>query len=351
MDNKTQPDLWFLYRKMYYSRCFEQAVVRLWQEGMISGEMHLGVGEEAIAAGVVDHLQDGDAMALDHRGTPPLLMCGVDPILLLREFVGRADGLCAGMGGHMHLFAPQHLAASSGIVGASGPAAAGFALSAQMLRPDKLAVAFFGEGAMNQGMLMEAMNLAAVWKLPTLFVCKDDGWAITTQSASVTAGNLSDRARSLGLLAKDVDGSDVNAVWLAAREAVEHVRSQRGPAFLRAYCAHLEGHFLGDQLVRVARHPVSEMSQITGPLLRSVTRKRGASRRERADALALVLSSIKEAIKRDSTTQDDPIQRTRQELASQEARLGDLEQQVEREIEQTVASALAATEPGEEVGP
>jgi pyruvate dehydrogenase E1 component alpha subunit len=116
------PDLWDLYRQMLRSRLFEAAVMRLWREGKISGEMHLGRGEEAIAAGVVAHLQDGDALALDHRGTAPLLMRGMDPVLLLREFLGRADGLCAGMGGHMHLFSPSHLAASSGIVGAAGPA-------------------------------------------------------------------------------------------------------------------------------------------------------------------------------------------------------------------------------------
>jgi pyruvate dehydrogenase E1 component alpha subunit len=335
---------------MYYSRCFEGAVARLWQDGLISGEMHVGVGEEAIVAGVVDHLQEGDAMALDHRGTPPLLMRGLDPVLLLREFLGREDGLCGGQGGHMHLYSQEHLAASSGIVGASGPAAAGFALSAQMLRPGSLAVAFFGEGAMNQGMLMESMNLAAAWKLPALFVCKDDGWAITTQSPSVTAGNLSDRARSLGLHAVDADGSDVEAVWLAAQEAVERVRNQEGPAFLHAYCVHFEGHFLGDLLVRVARRPVSEMSQITGPLLKAVARRRGAPARERADALALILSSIKETTKKVSTTQDDPIQRARQTLLADEERLHDLEQQVEREIERVVEHALAPVDSVEEVG-
>ena len=144
-------DLWALYRHMLRSRLFELAVAKLWNDGDISGEMHLGTGEEAIAAGVVSQLTDGDAMALDHRGTPPLLMRGVDPVTLLRELLGRSDGLCAGMGGHMHLFSPEHLAASSGIVGASGPAVVGFALAAQRLRPGTLAAAFFGEGAVNQG--------------------------------------------------------------------------------------------------------------------------------------------------------------------------------------------------------
>ena len=125
----TEPDLWSLYWNMLRSRLFELEVTRLWQEGRIPGEMHLGVGEEAIAAGVVCQLEEGDAMALDHRGTPALVIRGVNPVLLLQEFLGQPDGLCGGMGGHMHLFSKGHLAASSGIVGASGPTAAGFALA------------------------------------------------------------------------------------------------------------------------------------------------------------------------------------------------------------------------------
>lgn len=175
-------DVWHLYRQMLRSRLFEERVKELWKKGLISGEMHLGMGEEAIAAGIVSLLQDGDAMALDHRGTAPLVVRGVDLVCLLREFLGRADGLCGGHGGHMHLFSPEHLCASSGIVGASGPLASGFALACQHLRPCKLAVAFFGEGAMNQGMLLESLNLAAAWKLPVIFVCKDNRLAITTPS-------------------------------------------------------------------------------------------------------------------------------------------------------------------------
>lgn len=98
------PDSWYLYKQMLKCRLFEQEVMRLWKEGSISGEMHLGVGEEAIIVGVVNQLVDGDAMALDHRGTAPMLVRGVDPVLLMREFLGRPDGLCGGKGGHMHLF-------------------------------------------------------------------------------------------------------------------------------------------------------------------------------------------------------------------------------------------------------
>jgi pyruvate dehydrogenase E1 component alpha subunit len=126
---------------MLRSRLFEEAVAQLWQDGLISGEMHLGTGEEAIIAGMLDHLRDGDALALDHRGTAAMLMRGADPVSLLREMLGKPDGLCPGMGGHMHLFAPELLAATSGIVGASAPAAGGFALAALHLCPGSVAAA------------------------------------------------------------------------------------------------------------------------------------------------------------------------------------------------------------------
>lgn len=334
-----KPDLWSLYRQMLRSRLFEEAVAELWQEGKISGEMHLGIGEEAIAAGILDHLREGDALALDHRGTSPLLMRGVDPVLLLREFLGRSDGLCAGMGGHMHLFSPPHLAASSGIVGASGPAAAGFALAAQHLRPEAVAIAFFGEGAMNQGMLLEALNLAAVWKLPALFVCKDNEWAITTRSSSVIGGRLTDRARGFGLHTAEVDGSDVDAVWHAAKDALERMRAGAGPSFLHAHCVHPEGHFLGDPLLRIARQPVRQMRQMSGPLIRSITRRQGASIRERATGLSTVLSLIRTTFQKKPLQQRDPVARARTKLLSDASRLEALETEVVQEIQKAVQAA------------
>ena len=113
------PDLWSLYALMLRCRLFEEAVARLWRDGLISGEMHLGTGEEAIVAGIVPQLLEGDALALDHRGTAALLLRGVEPVSILAELLGRPDGLCGGQGGHMHLFSREHLAASSGIIGAA----------------------------------------------------------------------------------------------------------------------------------------------------------------------------------------------------------------------------------------
>lgn len=333
-------DLWHIYENMFKSRLFEEAISQAWNEGHISGEMHLGVGEEAIVAGTVLQLQDGDAMALDHRGTAPLIMRGVEPAALFREMLGRPDGLCAGQGGHMHLFSKEHLAASSGIVGASGPAAVGFALANRYLRPGKVALAFFGEGAMNQGMLLEAMNLAVVWRLPVVFICKDSKWAITTLSRTVTGGNLVKRAKSFGMPSVMIDGNDVKAVWKAAREAIDRGRSKKGPTFLLAACSHPEGHFLGDPLLRIARRPVKEMKKVVGPLLKSVTRTGGASALKRTGGLGAVTSLIGQTKKQQVFDFKDPVKLLRKQLDAEKNRLKNFEESVRQEIRKMAEGQL-----------
>jgi len=335
------PDLWYLYESMLRCRQFEEVVAQLWRQGLISGEMHLGTGEEAIIAGIVPQLRDGDALALDHRGTAALLLRGVTPSLILAELLGRGDGLCGGLGGHMHLCSREHLAAASGIVGAAGPAAVGFALAARYLRPGALAVAFFGEGAMNQGMLLEALNLAAVWNLPALFVCKDDGWSITTASDRVTGGDLAARARGLGVQAVEVDGRDVSQVWEAAAPAIARARTGQGPSFLRCRCVHLEGHFLGYALLRATRDPFRELPPILGPLVRAFVRSGGARPRERLLGLRQVMAATVATL-RDPRQQrgNDPLARTHDDLARTDpARLAKLEAAVTHEISEIAASA------------
>jgi pyruvate dehydrogenase E1 component alpha subunit len=336
-------DLWSLYPLMLKSRLFEEATAQLWREGLISGELHLGTGEEAIIAGVVAQLRLGDALALDHRGSAALIIRGVEPALILRELLGYPDGLCGGQGGHMHLFSKEHLAASSGIVGAAGPSAAGFALAAQVLHPGAVAVAFFGDGAMNQGMLLESMNLASVWKLPVLFVCKDDGWAITTQSSQVTGGDLSERAHSLGLSTYDVDGRDVCAVWDVAHTAIERARSGQGPGFLHARCVHFEGHFLGFQLLRVVRDPLREMPEIAAPLTHSFLQPGGAALPERLAGLKTIIGALLSTLRdpRQEST-NDPLARARITLQQDSRRLQELEDQIAKEVSQVVASVLAS---------
>jgi pyruvate dehydrogenase E1 component alpha subunit len=336
-----RPDLTDLYRRMLRSRLVEQAIAALWYDGRISGEMHLSIGEEAIGAGVIDHLDDGDALALDHRGTAPLVIRGVDPSAVIAECLGDETGLCGGAGGHMHMMSREYLAASSGIVGAAGPMACGFALAHQHLRPNRIAVAFFGEGAANQGMLLESLNLAACWKLPVVFVCKDNGMAISTPSPKVTGGDLLDRAGGFGVPASSVDGSDAEAVWDAAEPAVRRARRGRGPSFLLASCVRPDGHFLGDALVRIARHPIRGMSERAGPLTRAVTDRDGGSVFERAASLAVLTGAIGRSASSQVRRRRDPVRRLRGRLGLDRGRLRSLEGEVEAEVQAAVRRVVA----------
>ena len=333
-------DVWDLYALMKKSRLFEEAVTQLWKDGLISGEMHLGTGEEAIIAGVVSQLLPADAMAVDHRGSAAFLMRGIDPVSLMREILGYPGGLSGGNGGHMHLFSKDHLSASSGIVGAGGPSAVGFALAAQYLNPGAIAVSFFGEGAMNQGMLMESINLASVWNLPVVFVCKDDGWAITTRPEESSSGSLKERIHGLGVHYVEVDGLDVELVWQASNQAIQRARHGEGPTFLHARCIHLEGHFLGVPLLRIIRKPLHELPGLTGPLIKSFLHSSNSSLRDRLSGVRNILSTILATYhdpRRLST--NDPIIRVRELLKSDPKRLEELENQIENEITIILASS------------
>jgi acetoin:2,6-dichlorophenolindophenol oxidoreductase subunit alpha len=333
-------DLWSLYGLMYKSRAYEEEVRQIWKDGRISGEMHLGMGEEAIAAGIISHLVEGDAMALEHRGTPPMLMCGVDPVALLREFLGKPDGICSGQGGHMHLFEPDKLVASSGIVGAAGPAAAGFALSAQILRPGTVSIAFFGEGATSAGMLLEAMNLAVVWKLPVVFVCKDNDWAISTPANTAVGGNLLARAEAFGLKAFEVDGADVLAVSAVAESAITHARGGQGPAFIWAHCIHLEGHFLGDAFLDMFRRPLYSFRKRMWPMLKGFFRSGGAPWRERIASMRQIMGQVSGA-QSQTDRKRDPLVRARASLVREDAtRVDELETSIRMVIHQIVEIAL-----------
>ncbi len=328
-----------LFKQMYRSRLFEEQVVQLWNEGLITGEMHTGIGEEAINAGIVCQLEDGDALALDHRGSSPSIIRGIDPKDLLLEFMGHDRGLCSGMGGHMHIFSESHLLASSGIVGASGPAALGFALAAQYLRPGKVAVAFFGEGAINQGMLMESLNFASVLKLPVLFVCKNNGMSITTESSEVTAGNLTERVRSFNIYAKELDGTDVEVVWHAANETIARARSGSGPSFLMATCIRPQGHFLGDPLLRIVHQPAKELSRISGPLVKSATRLGGSSLKDRMNSLRKVMSLLGKTAKTRFSGKYDPLLVIGKKLEDKAA-VADIEKEVNQEMKGVIEGVL-----------
>jgi pyruvate dehydrogenase E1 component alpha subunit len=327
-----------LFQSMARARAFEDAVAALWRDGRISGEMHLGTGEEAVAAGVCACLRAGDAVALDHRPTPVLTVLGVDLVAMLREMLGREDGLQRGRAGHMHLMSRPHLAASSGIVGSSAALGAGFALAGRALRPGSVAVALFGDGAMNQGMLLETLNLAVAWALPLVLVCKDNGWAITTRTGSVTGGDLVERAAAFGLAATDVDGVDVAAVAEAAARAVERARRGKGAAFLRARVPRLDGHFLGDALVRAARAPVGDGRELLGDVVTAAFSSGGGGLGARARGVLGLMNLMRHARRQDRDTRRDPLERARATVGDERATR--VEQEALAEVARAVDAAV-----------
>lgn len=309
----AQAPLADLYHQMAKMRRFEEALGDLWLAGHISGELHLGIGEEGIIAGVIAHLEAGDGLALDHRPTPALVGAGVDVAAMTLEMLGSEDGLCRGRGGHMHLFDPDKMAASSGIVGASAPLACGFAVANDRLRPGKIAVAFFGESALNQGMTMEAMNLAAVWKLPVLFVVKDNGWAISTRSVKMTGGGIRKRAAGLGVASAKVDGEDVAAVWKTAGKAIAKMRKGGGPFLIHATCRRPRGHFENDALIQMVNDPVGSRGQLTG-MMRGLVGAGGSSTGSRLAGVGAVTGTAVSMAWHQRGKGRDPLARAAEQL-------------------------------------
>ncbi len=233
-----------LYRTMVRIRRFEQKVTQLFLKGLVPGTIHLCLGQEAVAAGAVGCLTAQDRVMLTHRPHGQALAKGMDPKRLLAEILGRADGCCRGKGGSMHL---ADLAAgvmpSLPIVGAGMPIAAGLAFAFKRAGSGSVAMGFFGDGATNIGAFHETMNLAAVWRLPVVYVCENNLYAVSTSIRSTTlAARLSDRAGAYGMPARRVDGNDVEAVYFAALEAVERARGGGGPGFIECLTYRQSGH-------------------------------------------------------------------------------------------------------------
>ncbi len=233
--NAPRGDVLFeLYETMQLIRTCEEQLARSHQRGLIHGACHTYVGQEATATGVCAHLRRSDVVFSTHRGHGHALAKGVQPKELMAELFGRVTGCSQGRGGSMHLFAPEvGLMGTSGIVGPSILQAAGAAYSFKLLKNDGVAVAFFGDGAANNGAFHEGLNMAAIWKLPVLFVCENNQYA-TEVPFSYSSGNpsVAERGRTAGLSAQEVDGNDVLAVYSAAEEAVARARTREGATLL-----------------------------------------------------------------------------------------------------------------------
>ena len=239
------------YRKVLLIRRLEERIAELFAAGEIAGTCHLCIGQEAVAVGVCNALRPGDQVVSCHRGHGHLLAMGGEPARLLGELMGKEIGYCRGRGGSQHMSAPEiGFLGTNGITGGGIPLATGAALSAQMLGAKRAVVCFFGDGATSQGSFHEALNIASLWQLPVLYVCENNGYAMSTPVArTVAGGDLLRRAQAYALRTERVDGMDVDAVATEAAELLQYVRAGKGPAFLEAVTYRYCGHSKSDRLV------------------------------------------------------------------------------------------------------
>lgn len=237
-----------LLRQMILLRAFEEKLEELYQRKAMFGSTHSYRGQEAIAVGVCAALKAADLVASYHRGTGHLIAKGADLYTLLCECMGRADGYSKGRGGKMHMGDMGFgFIGNTGTVGGTVPTATGAALAAKIRGSNEVVVSFFGDGAANQGVVHEAMNLAGLWKLPVIYVCENNQYAMTVSfEKSVAIKHLSERGAAYGFEGKTVDGNDVEAVYEATEAAAAKARSDGGATLLECVTYRWDGHFGGD---------------------------------------------------------------------------------------------------------
>ncbi len=251
-----------LYRRMLTIRRFEERVVDLVNANEIAGVTHEYVGQEAVATGVCAVLEDDDVITSTHRGHGHLIAKGAEVRRMMAELLGRVDGLNRGRGGSMHVAdLSLGIYGANGIVAAGSPFAAGAAWSFSVDGSRRAAVTFFGDGGANQGVLHETMNLAALWSLPLVFVCENNGYAVTLSQERSTAGSLIDRAAAYGMAAEWVDGMDVEAVLGAARRAVARARDGGGPTFLECRTYRFFGHHTAERTMKLGYRTEEEIER------------------------------------------------------------------------------------------
>ncbi len=236
--NRTLPpeQLQAVFEMMLRMRLFEQRTADLFAEGLVKGTAHSYVGQEAVAAAVCGTLRQDDYVASNHRGHGHIIAKGADLDRMMAELMGRRDGYCGGLGGSMHIAdLDLGILGANGIVGAALPLATGAALAAKLKGTGQVAVAFFGDGAANQGVFHESLNLATVWDLPVVFVCENNQYALTTPSRKTTAGpSIAARAAAYGIPGAQVDGNDPEDIYPVILEAIERARSGKGPSLIEA---------------------------------------------------------------------------------------------------------------------
>jgi TPP-dependent pyruvate/acetoin dehydrogenase alpha subunit len=237
-----------LYQRMVTIRKFEETVYEVYSRGIMPGLAHLYTGMEAVAVGVCSNLSVEDNITSTHRGHGHLLAKGGDPRRMFAELLGKESGYNRGKGGSMHIVDMElGILGANGVVGGGLGIATGAGLSAKLSRNGKVSVAFFGDGALNEGLFYEVSNMAALWQLPVVYVMENNQYGEYTSPARATAGTGPSRAEAMGIPAVSVDGNDILSVYHAARWAIEHARDGQGPAFVECRTYRWRGHHMGDQ--------------------------------------------------------------------------------------------------------
>jgi TPP-dependent pyruvate/acetoin dehydrogenase alpha subunit len=250
------------YELMLRIRRFEERVVELVNADEIAGVTHEYVGQEAVAVGVCSALADGDVITSTHRGHGHVLAKGGKEKPMLAELLGRVDGYNKGRGGSMHIAdVASGMYGANGIVGAGAPIACGVAFAMKRAGWGRVAVAFFGDGGINQGVVLESFNLAAIWDLPVVFVCENNMYAQTTPVESSNRTELTERGQGTGLPSAQVDGMDLNAVREAATGAVQRARAGGGPSFLECRTYRFVGHQTAERLMKLRYREDEEVAR------------------------------------------------------------------------------------------
>jgi pyruvate dehydrogenase E1 component alpha subunit len=253
----------WIYKTMNIIRKFEEKALYLFENNFLRGSVHLCIGQEAIPSTVCSLLRDVDYITSTHRGHGHAIAKGAEPGKAMAELMGKATGYCKGKGGSMHIadITKGNLGANA-IVGAGIPIAVGGALAAQLRGSDQVAVSFFGDGASNQGIFHEGINLAAVWKLPVIFICENNGFGISVPvSESTSVENISDRAAAYGIPGVTVDGNDVFAIDEAFQKAIKRAKNGEGPTLIECKTYRWYGHWTGDPQVYRTREEVDAWKQ------------------------------------------------------------------------------------------
>ncbi len=300
MSKPSKEQMLWMYRKMVEIRQFEEAAGTLYQSGQLPGFLHLYIGEEATAVGVCAHLKDDDYITSTHRGHGHLIAKGGKRSRMMAELFARTTGYCKGKGGSMHIAdKATGILGANGVVGAGIPLAAGAGLSAKMRSTNQIAVSFFGDGATNQGVFHESLNLAAVWELPVIFVCENNRFGMgTPQKEHQRVEDIAVRAPAYDMPGITVDGNDVLKVYAAAHDAVTRARDGGGPTLLNCDTYRFRGHHIGDPGTSYRnREEVQEQERQRDPIRRltQVLTEEADVSQEELDAIEAALADELEA--------------------------------------------------------